>query len=121
MPISLPVWYVVLDRQIYIGTRGKKVSRVRRDGRASFLVEGGVRWAELWGVHVTGRASVMEPEPDLAQRIAAEDDRKYAQFRTPREEMPPPVRDHYATAARAMIHLDPDARLLTWNNAKLFS
>ena len=26
-PVSLPIWYAVLDRRIYINTRGKKVDR----------------------------------------------------------------------------------------------
>ena len=51
-PIALPVWFAVVDRTVCMRTprRTKKVARVRRDPRASFLVESGERWAELVAV-----------------------------------------------------------------------
>jgi nitroimidazol reductase NimA-like FMN-containing flavoprotein (pyridoxamine 5'-phosphate oxidase superfamily) len=120
VPVSMPVWYVVLDDTIYIGTRGKKLARVRHDSRASFLVEGGVYWRDLWGVHVTGTAEIIDPSPELAARIAAENARKYDAYRTPREEMPEEVRNTYETAEHAVVRITPDARILTWKNAKLW-
>jgi nitroimidazol reductase NimA-like FMN-containing flavoprotein (pyridoxamine 5'-phosphate oxidase superfamily) len=120
VPIAMPVWYVVLDETIYIGTRGKKLARVRHDSRASFLVEGGVFWRELWGVHVTGRAEIIDPPPELEARIDAEDERKYGRYRMPREEMPEAVRNTYQNAERATIRITPDPRILTWKNAKLW-
>ena len=55
-PVTLPVWFVVVDRTIGMmaPSRTKKVSRIRRDPRASFLVESGQRWAELRAVHLSG-------------------------------------------------------------------
>ena len=43
--MPLPVWYVVDERTIVMRTppRTKKVARVKRDARASFLVESGER------------------------------------------------------------------------------
>ena len=57
-PVALPVWFVSLDRRIYVsGPAGsKKFARVRRDPRVSFLVESGTRWAELVAVHLSGDA-----------------------------------------------------------------
>ena len=62
MPISLPMWFVVLDRTICIGAPSgtKKLARLRHDPRASFLVESGERWAELEAVHLTGRIEVVD-------------------------------------------------------------
>jgi nitroimidazol reductase NimA-like FMN-containing flavoprotein (pyridoxamine 5'-phosphate oxidase superfamily) len=57
-PVALPIWFVVIDRRVYVTTRGKKVVRARNDSRASFLVESGDRWAELRAVHVDCRATV---------------------------------------------------------------
>ena len=59
-PISLPVWFVVLDRRIYVSgpAHTKKFARVRHDPRVSFLVESGERWVDLLGVHVTGTARI---------------------------------------------------------------
>ena len=50
-PVSLPVWYVADGRTIVVKTppRTKKVVRVERDARASFLVVSGERWIDLLG------------------------------------------------------------------------
>ncbi len=62
VPITLPVWFVVLDERIYVSAPGhtKKIARVRNDPRVSFLVESGERWAELRAVHVTGKGHIVE-------------------------------------------------------------
>ena len=97
----MPVWFAVVDRTVYTGTRGKKLVRVRNDPRAAFLVESGDRWAELKAVHVTGRARVLEEISDeLRERIDAELDRKYAAYRTAKTDMPSATRTVYATAER---------------------
>ena len=119
VPIALPIWFVVLDRHIYVsGPAGaKRVARVRRDPRASFLVESGERWAELRAVHLTGRARVVT-EPELLARVAAALDAKYAPFRTQRKAMPAATRAHYEVEL-ATIEITPDERLLSWDNARL--
>jgi len=40
-PISLPMWFVALDRRIYLRTpvQSKKLARIRHDPRGNFLVE----------------------------------------------------------------------------------
>ena len=53
VPIAMPIWYAVVDHTVYIGTRGKKLTRLAHDPRASFLVESGEKWAELRAVHLT--------------------------------------------------------------------
>jgi PPOX class probable F420-dependent enzyme len=120
MPISLPVWFVVLDRRIYV--RGpahtKKFARIRHDPRVSFLVESGERWAELVGVHVTGRATYVDDET-LRERVAIALHDKYSRFRTRREQMPDATRAHYDTAV-GTIEIVPDDRILSWDNARLF-
>ena len=117
-PITLPVWFVVLDRTIALAapSRTKKVARVRNDPRASFLVESGARWAELRAVHLTGRVEVVEDEVMMAA-IDALLDQKYAPFRTPREVMPESTQAHYA--GRTFLRLWPDDRVLSWDNARL--
>lgn len=120
VPIALPVWFVALDRRIYVSgpAHTKKFARIRRDPRVSFLVEAGTRWADLVGVHVTGTAEVVADAPLLA-RVAAALDAKYAGFRTPRAEMPGATRAQYETAT-ATIEIRPDERVLSWDNARLF-
>jgi PPOX class probable F420-dependent enzyme len=118
MPITLPMWFVAIDRTVCFSTpsRSKKLARLRRDRRASFLVESGERWAELEAVHLTG---VVEPVTDEAEtaRIAEAIDAKYAQFRTASSQMSDTTRAHYA--GRSFFRLVPDDRMLTWDNRKL--
>jgi Pyridoxamine 5'-phosphate oxidase len=117
-PISLPLWFVVDDHTIWLSTpaSSKKVTRVRNNPRTSFLVESGERWAELAAVHLTCTATVVEG--DEVAWVEAEKARKYGAFRTARRAMPERTRDHYG-GARAAIRLDPDARVLTWDNSRL--
>ena len=119
VPIALPLWFVVLDRRIYVsGPAGaKRIARIRRDPRVSFLVESGQRWAELRAVHVTGRARVVT-EPEVLARVAEALDAKYRTFRTPRSEMPAATRGHYEVQL-ATIEITPDDRILSWDNARL--
>lgn len=119
VPIALPLWFVVLDRRIYVTglAAAKRVARIRRDPRVSFLVESGERWTELRAVHVTGRARVVA-EPGLLARVDAALDAKYHAFRTPRSAMPAATRAHYERAT-ATLEITPDPRVLSWDNSRL--
>jgi nitroimidazol reductase NimA-like FMN-containing flavoprotein (pyridoxamine 5'-phosphate oxidase superfamily) len=118
MPIAMPLWFVVVDRAIYVHTRGKKLLRLAHDPRASFLVESGDEWAELKAVHLTGTAEPVALADDLLARVAAENARKYDAFRTPAEDMPTATAQHYASTMR-WVRFTPDARVLSWDNARL--
>ena len=120
VPIALPMWFAVVDRQLYVRTpaRAKKVARLKRDARVGFLVECGERWAELQAVHFTGRAEVVD-DAALRARVDAEMDRKYARFRTPRETMPEATRRHYETPF-VLIRIVPDPHFLSWDNRRLW-
>jgi len=115
-PISLPMWFVAFDERIYVTTpaQTKKVGRVERNPRASFLVESGIRWTELQAVHLTGHARVVEDD-DVRARVRKALDDKYAKFRTE-------GRDRNVDGiAMAVIELTPDDRFLTWDNNRLGS
>jgi len=117
-PVTLPVWFVALDQTICFRTpsRAKKVARIRRDPRASFLVESGKCWAELRAVHLSGRVERVDDQAAKA-RIDAAIDEKYAPFRTARADMPASARDHYA--AWTFFSFVPGPRLLTWDNSRI--
>ena len=121
VPISLPVWFVVLNRKIYVSgpNHTKKFARVRRDPRVSFLVESGRRWVDLVGVHLTGTARIVD-DPKLLERVAQALDNKYGRFRTPREQMPDATRANYETTVTTLA-ITPDDRILSWENARLFA
>jgi general stress protein 26 len=119
-PISLPVWFVTQQRSIYVTTPGrtKKVDRVRHDGRASFLVESGERWAGLKAVHLTGRASLVDDE-ELERRVRDASNEKYGAFRSAARDMPSATRQRYSQPS-AVIRFVPDERILSWDNDRLF-
>ncbi len=117
-PIALPVWYAVIDRHVFVAGPGtsRKFARVRNNGKVSFLVESGERWAELKAVHLTGRAEIVDAEawPEVDRQM----DAKYAAYRTASKAMPDATRKHYAVS-RGLMRIAPEARILTWDNARL--
>lgn len=118
-PISLPVWFVVIDRIIFVTTSvgAKKVGRVRNNPRAAFVVESGQRWAELRAVHLTGRATVVDDD-DLAGRVRAASKAKYDTYRIRPDAMPTPTLERYGRQA-AVIRFAPDHRILSWDNSRM--
>jgi nitroimidazol reductase NimA-like FMN-containing flavoprotein (pyridoxamine 5'-phosphate oxidase superfamily) len=120
VPVALPVWFVVLDGCVYVRSPAgaKKVARVRRDPRASFLVESGLRWAELEAVHLIGTAEVLSDEGEVAERVQKEFSAKYDPFRTPPKAMADATRAHYEVA-KVNIRFVPDERIVSWDNRKL--
>ena len=118
-PISLPVWYVALDRRIYVSgpARTRKFGRIARDSRVAFLVETGLAWKELSAVHVTGRARIVSDPAEL-ERVRAATDAKYGAFRTDRAKMPSATAQHYQRDT-ATVCIEPEGKLLTWDNARL--
>jgi PPOX class probable F420-dependent enzyme len=118
MPITLPVWFVVDDRTIAVMTPAgtKKIARVRHDPRASFLVESGKRWAELRGVHLTGRVEIVD-DPDVTARIDDALTAKYAAFRPQLGKLPAATQAYYAK--HVFLRFVPDPRILTWDNSRI--
>jgi PPOX class probable F420-dependent enzyme len=121
VPISLPVWFVVLDRRIYVSgpAHTKKFARIDHDPRVSFLVESGQRWVDLLGVHLTGTAWIVD-DAELLERVATALADKYGRYRTPRDQMPDATRARYETVLKT-IGVITDDRILSWENARLFA
>jgi nitroimidazol reductase NimA-like FMN-containing flavoprotein (pyridoxamine 5'-phosphate oxidase superfamily) len=120
-PISLPVWFVVIDRHIYVSTPAgsKKVVRVRNDERACFLVESGRAWQELKAVVIPVRATIVDDparEGQIHEAVAA----KYAGYTMSSSAMPSRTREHYAQRS-AVLELAPLDRILSWDNARLMA
>ena len=119
-PVPLPVWFVALDRRIYVRTPGRthKVDHVRHDPRATFLVERGERWAELCAVMVHADVELLDAgaERDAVETAITE---KYASFRTAGRAAA--RRDPRSTTrwSRPCSRLTPVGRLVTWDNSKL--
>jgi PPOX class probable F420-dependent enzyme len=118
-PVSLPLWFATLDDKVYVRTpeRSKKIARLRKDDRVSFLVETGLRWAELKAVVITGRAVFVDDPAEVARASAALD-AKYRAFRGPEVALPAATQRHYAVPF-ATLRIDPVQAPLTWDNAKI--
>jgi PPOX class probable F420-dependent enzyme len=118
-PVSLPVWFVALDRHVYLRTPAgtHKVGHVQHDPRATFLVERGERWAELCAVMLHADVELLDAgtERDAVESVLTE---KYARFRTDDAKLPDATRAHYAVES-AVLKLTPVGRLVTWDNSKL--
>ena len=117
-PVSLPVWFVVDQQTIGMMTPSgtKKVSRIRHDPRASFLVESGQRWEELRAVHLTGRVQVVD-DPDAVACIGSAFNAKYAPFRPASAALPTQTQAYYAD--QTFLRFTPEGRMLTWDNARI--
>lgn len=120
VPITLPVWFVVVDRTIGLAapSRTKKIARARNDPRASFLVESGERWVDLEAVHLTGRLEIVDGDAGLCARIDTLLDEKYAAFRPDPGSLPSTTQDHYS--GRTFLRLVPDDRILSWRNSRVW-
>ncbi|HVW47217.1 MAG TPA: pyridoxamine 5'-phosphate oxidase family protein [Solirubrobacterales bacterium] len=117
-PVSLPTWFVVRERQIYVRTprSAAKVRRIEADPRASFLAETGLAWAELRAAELDVRASILPPGEEAAALAAALDE-KYRDFRPDSEAVPAATNRHYQD--RLIIRLEPQGDPVSWDNRKI--
>lgn len=117
-PLSLPTWFVVVDRRIYLRTpsRSKKVGRVRRDQRGCFLVERGERWVDLCAVVVPVIATEVDPA-DIDPRVDDAFEVKYEGFRVPMRTVPDATKKAYA--GMTTLRLEPAGPPITWDNARI--
>ena len=117
-PVTLPVWFVPLDRTVCFTTPSgsAKAARARHDPRASFLVESGDAWTDLAAVHLTGHLSIVTDDRTIAL-VGELFDTKYAAFRVPDHRMPAAARAAYHD--RVTLRLVPDDRILSWDNSRI--
>ena len=70
-PHAVPMWFVLEDDGCIAMTtyaRSQKVLNVRRNPKVALLVESGLRYEELKGVLIRGRAEVID-DPELCLRL----------------------------------------------------
>jgi nitroimidazol reductase NimA-like FMN-containing flavoprotein (pyridoxamine 5'-phosphate oxidase superfamily) len=118
-PVSLPVWFCVLDELIYVRTpqASQKVARIRRDERACFLVESGQSWSELRAVVLRVAAAIVE-DIQTIERVEAKLTAKYGAYRPRPGAMPERSRVHYSRGS-AVVALSPVGEPLSWDNAQI--
>jgi general stress protein 26 len=116
--VPLPLWFASFDGAVWFTTpsRSKKVARIRRDSRASFLVEGGLAWRELKAVMMDGTVAIVEDEATI-ERVGRVLDEKYRAFRPDLGRAPDATRKHY-TSGSATLRFTPTS-WISWDNAKI--
>ena len=119
-PISLPMWFAVVDRKIYMRTlaASKKALRIKHDERACFMVESGEAWKDLAAVVVPVRASLIDSSSPEAKRALEVLGAKYRGFGLPQKQVPEATKKHYG-AGNVVIRLDPAGAMITWDNARI--
>jgi PPOX class probable F420-dependent enzyme len=118
-PVALPVWFVVIEREVYVRTadKSKKASRVRHDPRVHFLVEEGERWEELKAVSFGGVAECTD-DPRVVGQVLSARALKYRGKATSRAELPAATVAHYA-AAGVVLRITPTEPPISWDNRKI--
>ncbi|MBZ5733423.1 TIGR03618 family F420-dependent PPOX class oxidoreductase [Nocardioides sp. TRM66260-LWL] len=109
------MWYAVRDGAVWFETKAKaqKTLNVRRDPRASFLVEAGHTYDQLRGVAFEGRAEIVEDEQVVWDVCVDVFERCTAPYS---EEMRPLV--ELMAKNRVVLRLEPE-RIRSWDHRKL--
>ena len=119
-PVALPVWFVALEREIYLRTAetSRKVARIRNDRRASFLVESGEHWSELRAISMSAQASI-EEDPARRERALAALAEKYRGRRVSRTDLPEATVRHYGSGGSVVVRLAPLGPVISWDNSRV--
>lgn len=119
-PVALPVWFVVVDRNIYFKTfpTMRKAARIARDARSSFLVEDGHTWTELRAVTLSATAELLATGPEVDTARAALAAKYPPSLNVPVDRLPPASRAYYA-ADDVIVRLTPVGPPISWDHRRL--
>lgn len=112
---AVAMWYGFVDGTIAIQTKSKsqKARNLRRDPRATCLVEAGEAYNELRGVEMVGWAELVEDPDELFEIGASVFGRHIAPYT---EELRPQVEVMLRNRVGAKLHVE---RTVTWDHRKL--
>jgi nitroimidazol reductase NimA-like FMN-containing flavoprotein (pyridoxamine 5'-phosphate oxidase superfamily) len=118
-PHPMPMWfYVDAAGCVYCTTFGKsqKILNLRRDPRASLLVESGVEYAQLKGVVIYARAEIIEDLDTAIDTLVQINTRGTTVDASQRAALTAAVAK--TAAKRAVIKFHPQ-RYVSWDHSKL--
>jgi PPOX class probable F420-dependent enzyme len=117
-PHLAPMWYVVDDGRVVFRsfTKSQKIVNLRRDPKASLLVERGLEYAELMGVVIYARAEIIEDLDVAIDTLVKINTRGLTVDAAQRAALTAAVAK--TAAKRAVIKFHP-LRYVSWNHAKL--
>jgi PPOX class probable F420-dependent enzyme len=109
------MWYAVLDGDPVFWTFGKsqKIKNLQRDPRVTVLVESGDEYAELMGVEMVGRATVVTERAEIMEIGEAVYERYFGEVT---DEVRPFVEATGAKRFGVRIAVD---RVVSWDHSKL--
>lgn len=115
LPHLVAMWYAVIDGEIWFETKAKsqKAVNLRRDPRATCLVEDGRTYDQLRGVSVEGRAEIVE-DPDALWAVGVD---MWERYNGPYSEEVKPLVELMLNK-RVAIRIVPD-RVRSWDHQKL--
>ena len=114
-PHLVAMWYALIDGQLWFETKAKsqKAANLRRDPRATVLIEDGHTYDALRGVALEGRAVVLD-DPDALWAVGVSVWERYTGPYT--DEMKPFV--ELMLHKRVAVRLDVE-RVRSWDHRKL--
>ena len=117
-PHSMPLWYVPRDGEIWIWTfaKSQKVKNLKRDPRATLLIETGVEYGELRGVQIEAEAELIR-DLDLIVAFGKDLTVRYSDGIESVEGDAVAALEAQAPK-RVAIHFHPK-RIATWDHRKL--
>jgi PPOX class probable F420-dependent enzyme len=116
-PHSMPMWFVVREGEVWIWTYGRsqKVLNLRRDPKATLLVETGDSYEELRGMMIEAEAEIderLEAVLDVGRGLGV----RYGDGGPPTPEAETALAAQ--AAKRVAIRFRP-VRIVTWDHRKL--
>ncbi|VXB13106.1 pyridoxamine 5'-phosphate oxidase family protein [Aeromicrobium sp. 9AM] len=114
-PHAVAMWFAVIDGVIWFETKAKaqKAVNIRRDPRATVLLEDGLTYDTLRGVSFEGRCTIVD-DPDALWAVGVNVWERYNGPYT--EEMKPLV--ELMLHKRVAVRFDPE-RTRSWDHRKL--
>lgn len=114
-PHLVAMWYALVDGDVWFETKAKsqKAVNLRRDPRATFLVEAGHTYDALRGVSIEGRAEITD-DPDALWKVGLSVWERYNGPVT--KEVEPLI--EFMLHKRVAVRLDPE-RVRSWDHRKL--
>lgn len=112
---QVAMYFAWFDGAVHLLSKAKaqKIVNLRRDPRCSIHVESGLRYEELAGVNVAGRAELLEDEAMLWRIGIALDERRHGPWEEARRPMVAEILRN-----RIGVRLRPE-RIVSWDHAKL--
>ncbi len=109
-------WFAVVDGNIVFNSyeRSQKIVNLRRDNRLSVLFSGGVRYDELIGVSITGKARLVDDANEKIRILSEITRRNASHSGQPSSKEVVEQLAQKRTCAEVQVQ-----RVISWNHAKL--